>query len=1320
MSDNELDLTQFDDEDDETFKSRCTVNLRPGGIPTRSKNGSDCNNDNYDSSQPPISDTILKMAEKIQRKFLPVPQLTSTNYNHWSRVCEASLKNAGCWIDPTKDIKKLKAEEAEINKAAANFIICHVDENNLAAMPRDECFITLWNKLNNLHTSSTTISVAEVYNTMVQLRPDENKHISHHLLAFEREFNKLRDIKKSPDEETKVALLLTSLRGTKYSAIADAAYWQKMENLTVADLTRTLTAVCTNQADNPEALASSSTRQMEPKHSAKTRLGGYNNDKWCNKCKRNTHNFSDCWTFNPKNRPNRHANTNSKQSQKGASSHVVGQADENDGATTSFAEALCTQTSSQSKLKTRNSNCRFNPFAAAASTGRNSLSKHLNTRSRFPLNHDFVHLQSNPTAQAQTSSTTTTILNSYTNESYDPKSNPLILFHENIIGAHEIHRIENCMISNAEIKKNNELRESCFNSSSDFIQNQFIIDSGASMHMTNNRNIITDYNKKINMFVTIADGTQIPIEGIGIGRMSIISNGVRHNLTLPNIAFVPKLSINLISVRMLIANGAKVIFEKNKCILIENSKSITIGTMKNSQFYLNNANINQEQASLCLHDWHKILAHKNIQDIKTLSSQGVTFTKCKCSDDCAACLEGKFTRLPFPKVAQKPLNVLDIIVSDVCGEMSPTIGGARYFITLIDVHSDYTEIYLMKHKSEATSIIINYIKRVENALNCSVKVFRSDRGGEFCNSELDNFLKSRGIRKELTVNNSPEQNGNAERKNRTLIEATRSMLAQHKLNKNLWGEALRHANYTFNRIPHRGSELSPVEKFSNKRIAHKFYEFGHKVFYSTNPAGRKKLDPRGVEGIFLGVDDQSKGFRILTKDNKVRIERNVRFVTLQNASGQDVTYESPHVITHSENNPKENEVQKTIETDELTNSSIINESQKERIDEPPRRSERLKLKQMAHVASDDPMYEPKTYKQAIKCKDSDKWIKAMLEEINSINASKTWTETTLPENRKAIGSRWVFKLKKNELGGIERYKARLVAQGFTQKFGIDYDEVFAPVTRSATVRTFFVMASLYQLKLRQADFTTAFLHGKLEEEIFMNPPPGHETPGKVFKLNKSLYGLKQSARVWNNTLHKALVSLHFQQSYYDECLYIMRNNADRCYIIVHVDDLLLAGTSDKIIDNVISGLNKSLDLKSLGEPKNYLGIQINKTANGSFELNQSQYIHQIAREFQLEDSKGSKYPIDPGYHKIIVSNDLESNNNYRKLIGMLLFVSTNTRPDISAAVNILAQRVSRPRELDMTEALRVVKYLLQTKENVLTLHKHDPQSVLHEKTPFGP
>ena len=328
-------------------------------------------------------------------------------------------------------------------------------------------------------------------------------------------------------------------------------------------------------------------------------------------------------------------------------------------------------------------------------------------------------------------------------------------------------------------------------------------------------------------------------------------------------------------------------------------------------------------------------------------------------------------------------------------------------------------------------------------------------------------------------------------------------------------------------------------------------------------------------------------------------------------------------------------------------------------------------------------------------------------EYESLMAKGTWHLVPLPTGRRAIGSKWVFKQKKDSNGEVMRFKARLVAQGFEQRYGEDFDEVHAPVALQQTLRVLLTVAGHKKLIVRHVDVKNAYLHGKLEEDIFMRQPPGYSVAGKeelVCKLDRSIYGLKQAARVWNATIKKVLIGLGFQQSEADACLFSMQlSNGERIYLLIYVDDMILVCRNGDHIEAVEEALRKHLEISSLGEIKQFLGINVSKDAKGMYMLSQKCLIREVADRFGLTDAKPSRYPIDPGYFRSGDGEKLPDNKQYHQLVGALLYISTNSRPDISAAVSILSRKTNNPTQRDWLELKRVVRYLLGTQDYQLKL-----------------
>ncbi len=222
--------------------------------------------------------------------------------------------------------------------------------------------------------------------------------------------------------------------------------------------------------------------------------------------------------------------------------------------------------------------------------------------------------------------------------------------------------------------------------------------------------------------------------------------------------------------------------------------------------------------------------------------------------------------------------------------------------------------------------------------------------------------------------------------------------------------------------------------------------------------------------------------------------------------------------------------------------------------------------------------------------------------------NKTWELVHLPAGRKPVGCRWVFRLKRDDQGKIARYKARLVAKGFTQKEGVDYTETFAPVVRFETISMLIAYAVNNGLQLHQLDVETAFLHGHLEEEIYMTQPEGFDDKtGRVCRLRRSLYGLKQSPRCWNQALHEKLLNIGFQQLNADNCVYKRKTSMGHQFLAVYVDDIILLAKTTSELTELRKKLAAGFKVKDLGQLNYLLGVKINYLADGIF-LNQQAYI----------------------------------------------------------------------------------------------------------------
>ncbi|KAI3722512.1 hypothetical protein L2E82_33551 [Cichorium intybus] len=322
---------------------------------------------------------------------------------------------------------------------------------------------------------------------------------------------------------------------------------------------------------------------------------------------------------------------------------------------------------------------------------------------------------------------------------------------------------------------------------------------------------------------------------------------------------------------------------------------------------------------------------------------------------------------------------------------------------------------------------------------------------------------------------------------------------------------------------------------------------------------------------------------------------------------------------------------------------------------------------LAAITSND---EPNCFKQAIQ---DPRWVEAMKKEIHALEQNETWTLETLPKGKRAIDSKWVYKIKYKPNGEIERYKARLVAKGFTQVEGVDFHDTFAPVAKLVTVRTLLTVAAKKDWMIHQLDVNNAFLHGNLDEEVYMKVPQGfskeHDT--RVCRLRKSLYGLKQASRNWYKKFTTALLDLHFRQSKSDHSLFTYKNGGTIIAILIYVDDVIVVGNNPNKIQEIKTCLHAKFSIKDLGSLKYFLGIEVAKTPDG-LVLSQRKFTLDILKDSGMLGSRPSSFPIEQNLKLDHDESQLTVDaNQYRRMIGRLLYLQA-TRPDIAYSVNILS------------------------------------------------
>ncbi|CAL1400683.1 unnamed protein product [Linum trigynum] len=320
----------------------------------------------------------------------------------------------------------------------------------------------------------------------------------------------------------------------------------------------------------------------------------------------------------------------------------------------------------------------------------------------------------------------------------------------------------------------------------------------------------------------------------------------------------------------------------------------------------------------------------------------------------------------------------------------------------------------------------------------------------------------------------------------------------------------------------------------------------------------------------------------------------------------------------------------------------------------------------------------------------------MQHEIKALIKNQTWDVVNLPVGKKPIGNKWVYKTKFESDGSLDRLRARLVAKGNSQQEGVDFQDTFAPVVKMTTVRTFLAIAYMKNWHIHQLDVNNVFLHGDLQEEVYMTLPKGYDPPpgfiNPVCKLKKSLYGLKQASRQWFSKLTEKIQTLGYIQIMADHSLFFKVTDSTYTCILIYVDDMLVGGNDLTEITRLKQFLHNEFSIKDMGNLRFFLGIELARNNKG-IHLSQRKYTLEILEEAELLDSKGVTTPMDYKlHHSSQVETPYEDPEHYRTLVGKLIYLTT-IRPDISFATQQLSQFMSNPSTVHYKAVLRVLRYL---------------------------
>jgi hypothetical protein len=1028
----------------------------------------------------------------------------------------------------------------------------------------------------------------------------------------------------------------------------------------------------------------------------------------------------------------------------------------------------------------------------------------------------------------------------------------------------------------------------------------YVIDSGATEHMVCTDKDLHD-KVPFSHAIRTAGNHFIPVTHKGILRVG--------NLVLKDVLYAPGLGFNLLSVHKLAQDGYAMSFKSNRCSVTDEAGNSVLDIQGDGLYSIkasDSAFVAQTNSADALFYLHRSLAHLNWLGVVKLAKSGRLGSKWENLELvknvnilCEPCTLGKAHRQPSPPSNIRALNANDIAHVDIFGPTrTVSLGGHSYILACYDDHTHRIQLYFLRSKKEATSAFKQYLNLVKNQCGSSVKLVRSDNGGEFTAEVFLDLLAAEGIVAQRIPPAAHAQNGRVERVHRTILDTVRTLLIDTKLPKPFWAEMAAYAAYVRNRVPRDDTGKAPQEMWTGRPCTQtQIRAFGSTVYVRDHQV-MNKLEPRAIRAMLVGYQSYSETtirfydpvskktnysrdfvwedkdivkptevlrgtdlnpltratssknpssvprspspeildepciispppnpFQATVEDvpdeegsrpasvssqadsgpalpgrvtqrgdgasrRAVDAGRHLSLAPTVSATEGTATRDPPETVispalgsgdlqafVEDEMNPLDD-----IEPDEAVvippKPKTVNSKQDWELTKEERgkflgpqpddkfasyvndqgvrvmpRSSELRNRGEAHgmaaipedtdiiavldiqhpdmpsldwknVDSQAKLFAllaateyffclvgvdvPKTFRQARNSPDWEHWYKAILAELSKMKAYDVWEIVIRDKNMRVLSARWVFTRKVNgDTGEVAAYKARWVARGYRQIEGIDFNEIFASVAHKDTIRVFLAIVNYYRMHCDQVDIEAAFLHGRLDEEILLEPPEGSGIPSdRVLKLKKSLYGLKQSPRCFNDKLDAWLKSQGCQPSSADPCLYTHVDGDKFLMITLHVDDQLIACNDRQILDQFKTRLNAAFKCTDHGPVKYFLGFNvIRDVENRRLTISQEHYVESVLEKFNMSTSKPEKTPLPANFQPQIATDaeHLQAKHHpYPAIVGSVMYAAAVSRPDLAFAANMLARYITKWSLEHYRAAKHLLRYLRGTADLGLT------------------
>ncbi|SOV05223.1 uncharacterized protein UDID_17870 [Ustilago sp. UG-2017a] len=655
------------------------------------------------------------------------------------------------------------------------------------------------------------------------------------------------------------------------------------------------------------------------------------------------------------------------------------------------------------------------------------------------------------------------------------------------------------------------------------------------------------------------------------------------------------------------------------------------------------------------------------------------------SKHCSTCSQGKQTwaRMSTSETrrAEAPLELVHIDL------MTDFKGHANYHYTLVAVDDFSTLIYMepLCTKSAALTALRRWITRMERATDRKLKTLRSNNGGEWCSLEAEDWQTQEGFKWQKSVPGISIQNGRVERAIRSVQEKMRSMLIGRACPRELWPYAITAAAHVMNLTP-SATKTIPHEAFYGTtvhKLAQQLRVFGCLAWVHVQWKDQQgKYRARAKPAIMIGYDDEHKAWKFCNPDQPASIQWS-NSATFHEDKGW---------------NDRQQEVFKPMVTTEVEEEGVTSTTVEEET-----RSETAVEDLLPAIDST-----VGTANTAILNLDP-----TLGEAMNRLEAMGTWEVVHQPPGVPLVDSKVVLRLKLDADGVPVKHKARLVARGFTQREGIDYQETFSPVAPLGAIRAILALAVQNNWEVHALDITMAYLNSTLKEAIYMKPPEGSGVaPGQVYKVVKGLYGLKQSGREWNQEFDRSLRHMGFFQVECAPCIYTKGQGKDMAIVVIYVDDTLVIAPRLETVLRVKKQIGQRWKMEDSGEVSHFLGIKISRNrVMRTMTIGQSGYIDQVLAKHLDKRTKPTMVPMQSILEGTLVASAAQQ-KEYPVIVGKLLWVANSTRPDLSLTVGVLARHMREPSQEHYQAAQQVLRYLESTKEVGLVYRANESQEPL--------